>query len=302
MVARSLRLLFGLVVAVASTVIGLRAPAAEARAAYPLDPSANIALPRGAWGAACTDHPMRRTCERIMIRGLNHGRAVLGEPAYVLPARFTALRAGEQLLVLANQDRSLYGRAPIAGLNATLNATAQRGADAGTDPAFVPVGGRQVVRGGADWAGGLASPLGAYFLWMYEDARERWLHRHTVLMSKGAGSNVLIIGVGWSPDAGGMPSWAMVLEAFLPSTLIQTVPTLLSLSARPAGAAAGSPVRLFGFGFLHVQRVTFGGVPATFTRTSLFTISAVPPPHDAGTVRVKVVTAGGTSGAAVYTY
>jgi hypothetical protein len=280
-------------------------PVADARTTYPLDPPVDVPLTSQAWGPACTAHPLRRTCERIMIHALNHARSVIGQPAYELPDHFGALRAREQLLVLANLDRKLYHRAPIAGLNPTLNASAERGADAGGDPAFVPVGGRTLARGAANWAGGLRSPLAAYFLWMYDDASEAWQHRHTVLMRKGDAHNVLIMGAGSSPDGGGMPSWTLLLESFAPNTLIQCVPTVVSLLVRPATAGRGPLVQLFGFGFLHVRRVTFDGVPASFDRTSLFTITAVPPPHAAGRVHVRVVTRGGTSsatGAAVYTY
>jgi hypothetical protein len=294
-----------LVMTLLAGVTAVAAPLAAAPQGYPLDPSRNVSLPRGTWGAACTHHPLRRRCERIMIRGLNRGRAVMDEPAYVLPGRFNALRPREQLLVLANQDRKLYRRGAIAGLNSTLNGAAERGAAAGTDPAFVPVDGRQLVTGGADWAGGIASPLGAYFLWMYDDASEGWAHRHTVLMSKGGRANLLIMGAGWSPHGGGMPSWTLIFEAFAPSVVLQTVPTLFALSARSATAARGYAIRLYGFGFLHVRQVTFGGVPASFTRASLFTIRAVPPPHDPGRVHVRVITAGGKSAvtsAAVYRY
>ena len=277
-------------------------PPASARTTYPADPARNIALPSGAWGPACTNHPMRRKCERIMIRGLNHARAVMGQPAYKLPARFGALRAREQMLVLANLDRKLYRRGAIAGLNPALNATAERGADAGTDPGFVPVAGQQLVHGSANWAGGLRSPLGAYFVWMYDDAGQGWTHRHTVLMRKGAADNLLIMGVGSNPDAGGMPNWTMVLESFAPYTGIQLVPTVFALVTP---TTTGSGVRLSGFGFLHVRQVTFGGVAARFTRTSLFTITAVPPAHAPGRVHVQVVTLGGTSAAtaaSVYRY
>lgn len=302
--ARS-RLVLLSVIAVAVGALVAGAPPASARSTYSLDPARNIALPRGAWGPVCTNHPMRRTCERIMVRALDHARSVMGEPAYRLPAAFNALCARDQLLVLANLDRKVYRRPSIAGLNSELNTAAQRGAEAGTDPAFTPVNGRPLVRGGADWAGGLRSPLAAYFLWMYDDASEGWMHRHTVLMSSGGRSNLLLMGTGWSPHGGGMPSWTMILESFAPSRLIQTVPTVFAVSARSARPAAGSAVRLSGFGFLHVRRVTFGGVRASFTRTSLTTISAVPPAHAPGTVQVRVVTAGGTSpatGATTYTY
>ena len=303
MARRALFLLPAIVLVVATTLTG--SPVASARTTYSLDPSADIPLTSRSWGPACTDHPMRRTCERIMIRALNHARSVLGQPAYNLPDRFRALRAREQLLVLTNLDRKLYQLAPIAGLNSELNASAQRGAGAGDDPALVPVAGQPLLRGAANWAGGLRSPLAAYFLWMYDDSSEGWQHRHTVLMRKGDEQNVLLMGAGFSPDGGGMLSWTLLLESFAPNTLIQCVPTVFSLFVRSATAAQGPVVRLLGFGFLHVRKVTFDGIPATFDRTSLFTITAVPPPHAPGAVHVQVVTAGGTSGAtgaAVYTY
>jgi hypothetical protein len=302
MVARTplLLLVVGALV-VGATLVGT--PAASARTTYQTDPFRNIGLPSRVWGPACTNHPMRHRCERIMVRGLNHAREVMGQPSYNLPARFGALRAREQLLVLSNLDRKLYQLGAIAGLNPTLNATAERGADAGSDPIFVAVAGEQMVRGTSNWAGGLRSPLASYFLWMYDDASEGWMHRHAVLMGKGGKDNLLIMGAGSSPEAGGMPDWTMILESFAPSTSIQLVPTVTALVLPTSTTASG--VRLFGFGFLHVRQVTFGGVSASFTRTSLFTINAIPPAHAPGSVHVQVVTLGGTSAetaAAVYTY
>jgi hypothetical protein len=116
---------------------------------------------------------------------------------------------------------------------------------------------------------------------------------------------VVVIGAGSNLDPGRVPDWTAVLESFAPSTVIQCVPTVFALSARSATAARGAAVQLFGFGFLHVRQVLFGGVPAAFTRTSLFTIIATPPSHAPGRVHVQGVTVGGTSGAtgaAVYTY
>jgi hypothetical protein len=304
MVARApLFLLAAITLVVSATLIGT--PLASARTTtYPRDPAANIALPSRVWSPACTDHPMRHTCERIMVRALNRGRAKIGEPAYALPARFGVLGGREQLVVLTNLDRKLYRLSAIAGLNPTLNTSAQRGAAAGTDPRFVTVGGRQLVRAAANWAGGLRSPLAAYFTWMYQDADLGWQHRHNLLMPSGGSGNLLLMGVGSNDDAS--PDWTTVLESFAPpSTTFQCVPIVVALSARSATDADGSAVRLFGVGFLHVRQVTFGGVRATFTRTSLFTISAVPPAHAPGLVHVRVITGGGTSratAAAAFTY
>jgi len=299
MVARApLFLLAAITLVVSAAVIGT--PLASARSTYSLDPAASIALPSGVWSPACMDHPMRRTCERRMIRGLNHARALMGEPAYNLPARFGALRGREQVVVLTNLDRKLYRRAAIAGLNPALNTSAERGADAGVDPQFVSVGGRQLAHGGANWVGGLRSPLAAYFAWMYDDADQGWQHRHNMLMPSGGSDYLLIMGVGSNDDAS--PDWTTVLESFAPpSTAFQCVPIVVALSARSAAIANGSAVRLFGLGFLHVRKVTFGGVPAVFTRTSFFTISALPPAHAAGLVHVRVTTGGGASRATAAT-
>lgn len=285
-------------VVAAGSVLGVAGSAAAT--SYPLDPSYDLAYPAGAMGPACTNHPMRDRCENIMIRALNRGRAALHAPAYALPSRFHSLTGADQLLLLANLDRKLYGRAKVAGLNPTLNASAQRGAERGGDPAWVPVGGRTLLSGGSNWAGGTPSPLQAYFLWMYDDSGSGWEHRHNVLMRIGDKDNVLIMGVGTS-----VGDWTSLLETFAPGTLFQCVPTVLGLSV-PSGTDPGtSRLRIIGFGFQHVREVTFGGVPASFVRNSLFALSVVPPPHAPGQVHVLVRTAGGTSratAAALYTY
>jgi hypothetical protein len=203
--------------------------------------------------------------------------------------------------VLANLDRRLYGRATIAGLNPTLNASAQRGADSSTDPAWVAVGGRTLLSGGSNWAGGTPSPLLAYFLWMYDDSSAGWLHRHNVLMRIGDRDNVLLMGAASS----GTGDWTSLFETFAPGTLFQCVPTVLALSVRSGTDPGTGTLRIFGFGFQHVRQVTFDGVAATFVRNSLFSITVAPPPHAPGPVHVRVRTTGGTStagAAAVYVY
>jgi hypothetical protein len=303
MVAKSPMLLIPAAALLVGSVLTAAAPASARAGYYPLDPAHNIPLTSRVWGPACTHHAFGARCERIMVRALNHARSVMGQPAYDLPGRFGALRGRQQLLTLANQDRKLYRRAPIAGLNRTLNASAERGAANGADPAFVTVGGRHLWRGGSNWAGGLRSPLAAYFMWMYDDAGSSWQHRHNMLMRSGGRGYVMLMGVGSTADS--TPDWTTLFESFARGPGIQCLPAVLGLSARSADASRGSAVRLAGFGFLHVRHVTFGGVPASFTRTSLFSITAVPPPHDPGRVHVQVITSGGVSPrtrAAVYRY
>jgi hypothetical protein len=293
------RVMPAIIAAVAAVaVVGL--PDAAVAASYPSDPPYDLSFPDGAMGPACTNHPMGDTCENIMIRALNRGRAALNAPAYRLPSRFHSLTGPDQLLLLANLDRKLYGRARVMGLNPTLNASALRGAQAGVDPAWVSVGGHTLLSGGSNWAGGTASPLMAYFLWMYDDSASGWQHRHNILMRIGARDNVLIMGVGASGS-----DWTALLETFAPDTLFQCVPTVLGLSSTSGTDPNSSTLRIIGFGFQHVRKVTFGGVPAAFVRNSLFVLTATPPPHAPGQVHVLVYTAGGTSratAAALYSY
>ncbi len=90
------------------------------------NPAVNIpAVP--AYSNSCQSNPMGSTCETSSIAALNHARAVMGLPAYVLPANFTALDALSQLLVLSNADRAVYGLSQIVGFNGTLNVAAQAG-------------------------------------------------------------------------------------------------------------------------------------------------------------------------------
>jgi hypothetical protein len=289
----------------AATVAGsllsgaVQSGAASAAGSYPLDPSTDLGYPAAAYGTACTDRPAGNICENIFLRALNRGRALLNAPAYSLPKHFHSLTGPDQLLVLANQDRKLYGRGPILGRNPTLNSSARRGAADGIDPAFVSIGGQWMIQGGSNWAGGTRSPLFAYLIWMYVDRGSGWDHRNNVLMPSGGG--VLIMGVG-SAQSAGTTTWTTLFESFAPGTLIECIPTVLLV----LGPSATDPdVRILGLGFLHVRAVTFDGVRAGFERVSAGLLRAVPPPHAPGQVHVQIATAGGVSrltGASVYTY
>lgn len=100
------RLLVGF--AVALSVVAAAAQPASARTRYRLIPRHNVRPPSS---RTCTAHPRSVACDAILIRALNRARATLGEPRYRLPGRFTSLAGPEQLLVLSNSDRELYGRA-----------------------------------------------------------------------------------------------------------------------------------------------------------------------------------------------
>lgn len=296
----SLTVLLPLLTVIAALVV---LPSPARAGSYALDPTANRPLPSGATGWSCTHRPMGSTCEDIMIRALNRGRAAMGEPAYHLPSRFRALAGAEQLLVLSNLDRKLYGRLPISGFNADLNTSARSGAMNGGDPEFVPVGGAWPSAGGSNWAGGTRSPLVSYFLWMFVDG-PYWEHRHNTLLKAGSSSK-LAMGAAHGTDADGRPAWTELYEAFPSTAPVPLLPTVITLFRHSGSTAGGDRVAVAGFGFRRVTGVAFGTVPAEFTVDSLNVIHAIAPRHASGLVHVRVTTAAGTSlatRAAAYRY
>ncbi|HKC29932.1 MAG TPA: IPT/TIG domain-containing protein [Jatrophihabitans sp.] len=294
---------------------------APARAQYPLDPPNNIPLTSKAFGSDCTNHPFQDACENIVIIALNHAHAVFGQPAYPLPSRFRSLSGANQLLVLSNIDRGLYGRAPVTGRNGVLDASATYGATHNADPAFVKLGGHGPVVGGAVWAGGMASPLVAYYLWMFADGVYRngwgnppcrqagesacWAHRHNILLRATTNSARLLMGAGHGRNSAGRPAWALLYEAFAEGTQLTWVPTVVGLSTYAGPHGGATVVTLSGYGFAQVTSVTFGTTKAGFHVDSKFTMHATAPPHAKGHVFVQVHTNGGTSdrtASAAYTY
>ena len=74
-------------------------------------------------------------------------------------------------------------------------------------------------------------------------------------------------------------------------------PAITAMTVHSGPTTGGTPVTITGTSFTAVRGVTFGGVPATsWQLTAPGTIAAVSPPHAAGGVPVRVVTAYGTSG------
>jgi hypothetical protein len=175
-------------------VCGLALPAAGAAA--PLDPPANIPLPR--LPAACGGDPRGASCEQATIGALDAARAKLGLGPYLLPTGFVSLSPARQWLVLSDLDRLSYSLPPISGLSLTLDAVARQGARANEDPdplaLLHDIHTVQPLGYASNWAGGQANALLAYYGWMYDDgyggpnldctsptASGCWGHREDVL-------------------------------------------------------------------------------------------------------------------------
>jgi hypothetical protein len=112
-------------------------------------------------------------CTEYVLRAINHARAVLHEPALSLPTNWYRLTVAEQLFTLIDLDRTSLGYPAYLGLNATLNAAAEAGAAANTDP--TPPAGFAVgydAQGAAGISGLWAddySVLAADYGWNYAD-------------------------------------------------------------------------------------------------------------------------------------
>ena len=103
---------------------------------------------------------------------INTARAAEGVgPMSITESELTSLPIPEQIFVVVNLERIDRGLPPIAYMTSQLNAYAQGGADAASDPSFPPAltGGAPMQWAGGIWAGGLSNVLEADYYWMYSD-------------------------------------------------------------------------------------------------------------------------------------
>jgi hypothetical protein len=158
------------------------------------------------------------------LTSINSARAAEGVgPMGITETLFNALPITEQLFTVINLERIDRGLQPISYLTSQMNAYAQGGADAGTDPNLPTsvTGGSPVTFAGSIWAGGLSSVIEADFYWMYDDGYggllgntsnaacgllslgQCWGHRDIILHSFpscGAAAPTLSMGAAYSPQ------------------------------------------------------------------------------------------------------
>jgi uncharacterized protein YkwD len=128
------------------------------------NPQHNV-KPTVAFERACyTGTAPTATCNRQAIKNINRARGDEGLPAIVLPKDLAKLSLDAQIVAVSNAERTARGLAKLTE-TAANDTVAQTGADNDTDP--VEPGGFPYAWGG-NWAG-VADPLAADFLWMYDD-------------------------------------------------------------------------------------------------------------------------------------
>ncbi len=185
-ISRSLERI-GVVLSATGLLVALSGPAG----AMVLVPSANSAVPTStvaSFAYACRGGIDTSPCVAAQVRVINVFHAREGARPMVLPSDWARLSPTEQLFVLADLERVDRGLAPYLGLNAALDAEAQRAAVGRRDPAPAPgfpaAASPSGLSFGGTWAG-TADPLTADYGWMYNDG---WAG------TRGATANLLCTG------------------------------------------------------------------------------------------------------------
>jgi hypothetical protein len=233
------------IASLALVVIAVAAGAARADGPVGADPSQNFRP--GPLPPTCDPHPTTPPCVDAAVGELNKARASLGQGPYGLPSNFDTLAPEQQLFVLTNLDRLLYGLTPIPGLTADLGQDAAPGVQADTDPRPSDP---DVISYTSNWAGGFQSAPLAYEAWMYDDgpgsgnldcttadASGCWGHRHDILWQFDS-PGPLAMGAAVGQDQHGRPGYAMLLaqgnDHYKPA-FTYTWRDALANGARPTG-------------------------------------------------------------------
>ncbi len=254
-------------------------------------------------------------CNQDVVQATNSARTILESlPALSLSLTpYEAMTRPEQLFVIANVERVARGLPPIAGLTTQLDTLAQAGAAINDDPSFPAglTGGAVVVIGGANWAGGWVNPLGANYVWMYDDGGlTAWAHRDNILGGYATASICSSWGLPEVQDyMGAATNGTSFAEIFVgacgppPTDVVFTWQQALQLlaprisSVTPAGGplTGGQRVTVTGSGFQAGMSVTVGGTTVTPTAVSATSFTFITPAEPLGSVEVQVTTSFGPS-------
>jgi hypothetical protein len=146
-------------------------------------------------------------CLRITLSAIDAARAKEGLGPMALPSDFPRLTVPEQLFVVVDRERVDRGLTPLPGLSPTLDADAQKGADAARLPLRPGHGYTSVT---TEWIGDVDNGLDADFQWLYNDGPDSgvpgcsgnqtsgcWADRQIVLTR--FGRRQLVMGAGYDP-------------------------------------------------------------------------------------------------------
>jgi hypothetical protein len=143
-----------------------------------------------------------KACAKEATKNINSAHTLEGLGPIVLPGNYSSLNLTQKMIAVSNAERTIRGL-PAVVETAANDRLAKKGAKASTDP-IGPSG----HAWGSIWAG-VADPLAADYLWMYDDGPGGinldcqhpgdpgcWGHRHNIL-----GASWLTAGAGHHDDS-----------------------------------------------------------------------------------------------------
>ncbi len=200
------------------------------------------------------------SCTQYVLRAIDRARRLEGVAPMVLPSNWYRLSTAQQLFVVIDLERVDRGLAPYVGMNAALDASAQRAALASRDPDVAT--GFAMSAMGSTWASA-GSVLEADFSWLYNDgwggtasqtsnydctsagASTCWGHRKILLGAyTGLGCRTCELGTGFAV-VHGSSSYTVLVERPIsraPFTSFSWARNVVPLLAHPALTTASVPV------------------------------------------------------------
>jgi uncharacterized protein YkwD len=171
------------------------ASAQASRLAASQDPSQSVA-PSSAFESSCFGSSYSpSSCDQAALADINSARAEEGYGPLSLPSNYSSLGIRAQIVAAANAERTSRGL-PALPEDQNLDAMAQNGARAGTDPT-----GPSGYSWASNWAEGYPTSLSADYAWMYDDGTNSpnidctstnrsgcWGHRRNILSPWGGRS------------------------------------------------------------------------------------------------------------------
>jgi len=183
----------------------------------PANPPANVPYTSGGVYTGCSDTLNNGPqCLWVMLHAIDHARSLEGVGPMTLPSNWNSLSQTDQFFVVLDLERVARGLPVIVGTSPSLNADAQVGADATTDPPLDLAGDY-----GSIWSGGYPDVLDSDYGLVYNDgyggnnrgcatptAAGCWGHRDIILGA--ATCSDCVMGVGYATTGVYSPSRSAV--------------------------------------------------------------------------------------------
>ncbi|MHB1524891.1 MAG: IPT/TIG domain-containing protein [Candidatus Dormibacteria bacterium] len=285
-------------------------------------PTPNFSSSSSCWNGYTAVGQQSPACTALEMQAINNAQQQLGEPAITLPSNWQQLTNPERLFVFISLERISLGLPPYVGMDASLNAAAQRAAVQQGDP-YPPANWASTYFAdtwGSAWSGGWPGmgTLAADYGWLYNDgwggsraatsnyectsatSKACWGHRDELLgktdysvpngVTWGVGLNCATCVLGAGSAQGGASSTVLVAKPTVPdSRLHLTFTWAAELLATQTTVTAISPT----------SGSTAGGTTVTITGANFDTTAGATTVDFGSTPATEVSCASTTSCSAV---